>query len=72
MAKSKEKSAKKKFWIAGAIKKPGALHKDLDVPKGKKISASKLKKAVKKGGIEEKRANLAMTLKKLNHKKKGK
>lgn len=57
--------ATKKNWIAGAIKKPGALHKELGVPAGKKISESKLKTAAKAGGIEAKRANLAMTLKKM-------
>jgi hypothetical protein len=57
--------ATKKNWIAGAIKKPGALHKELGVPEGKKIPESKLKAAAKKGGIEGKRANLAMTLKKV-------
>ena len=61
----------KKNWIAGAIKKPGALHEELDVPKGKKIPAAKLEKAEKAGGKEGKRAHLAETLKKIN-KKKGK
>jgi hypothetical protein len=53
----------KKHWIAGAIKHPGALHKELGVPKGKKIPSSKLKVAEKKGGLEGKRAHLAETLK---------
>lgn len=52
-----------KNWIAGAIKKPGALHKELGIPAGKKIPAKKLDAAAKKGGIEGKRANLAKTLK---------
>jgi len=52
-----------KDWIASAIKKPGALHKELGVPKGKKIPESKLKAAEKKGGKEGKRAHLAETLK---------
>lgn len=50
-------------WIAGAIKKPGALHKELGVPMGKKIPESKLKSAEKAGGLEGKRARLAETLK---------
>lgn len=54
-----------KKWIAGAIKKPGALHKELGVPQGKPIPAKKLDAAAKKGGLEGKRANLAKTLKKL-------
>ncbi len=33
-------------WIAGAIKRPGALHRALSVPEGQKIPASKLTKAV--------------------------
>jgi hypothetical protein len=54
---------KKKNWIKGAIKKPGALHKDLGVPKGEKIPAKKLKEAASKGGKIGKRARLAETLK---------
>jgi len=50
-------------WIAGAIKHPGALHKELGVPQGKKIPAGKLAAAAKKGGKEGKRARLAETLK---------
>lgn len=60
----------KKNWIQGAIKKPGALHKQLGVPKGKKIPAEKLATAVKKGGKLGQRARLAQTLK--TFKKKGK
>lgn len=29
-------------WIQGAIKNPGALHRELGVPMGKKIPAKKL------------------------------
>ncbi len=54
---------KKKNWIAGAIKKPGALHSELGVPQGKKIPPKKLAAAAKKGGKEGKRARLAQTLK---------
>ena len=35
--------------FSGAIKKPGALHKSLGVPKGEKIPAAKLKSAAAKG-----------------------
>jgi hypothetical protein len=52
-----------KNWIAGAIKKPGALHADLGVPQGKKIPAGKLKAAAKKSGKVGQRARLAETLK---------
>lgn len=58
-----KKMGKKKMWIAGAIKHPGALHEELHVPKGKKIPEKKLKAAAKKGGTEGKRARLAETLK---------
>lgn len=57
-----------KNWIKGAIKQPGALHKELGVPEGKKIPASKLDAAAKKGGTEGKRARLAQTLGKLRSK----
>lgn len=59
---------KKTNWIAGAIKKPGALHKQLGVPVDKKIPAKKLaaaKKKAKPGSALEKRLNLAKTLGKL-------
>lgn len=59
-------TTKKKNWIKDAIKKPGALHEELGVPKGKKIPAKKLKAAAKKGGKLGKRARLAETLKKIN------
>ena len=52
-----------KNWIKGAIKKPGALHEQMGVPKGKKIPAGRLKAAAKKGGKLGKRARLAETLK---------
>jgi hypothetical protein len=60
--------AEKSKWIQKAKIKKGALHKELGVPEGKKIPEKKLKAAAKKGGKEGKRANLAMTLKKLNKK----
>lgn len=56
-----------KKWIQGAIKHPGALKKTLGVPEGKKIPASKLKKAEhSKNATTRKRANLAKTLKKMH------
>lgn len=57
------------FWIKKAIKKPGALHKQLGVSKDKKIPVSTLKKASHAGGKEGKRARLALTLRKLRKKK---
>lgn len=52
-------------WIQGAIKHPGALHKELGVPEGKTIPAKKLKTVEEKGGKIGKQARLAETLKKL-------
>jgi len=52
-----------KKWIQKAIKKPGALHKDLGVPEGKKIPTKKLNAAAKKPGKVGQRARLAKTLK---------
>jgi len=50
-------------WIQKAIKKPGALHKELGGPAGKKIPSAKLAAAAKKPGKIGKRARLAETLK---------
>ena len=52
-----------KNWIARAIRKPGALHKELGVKAGEKIPAKKLKEAEhSKNPTERKRAALAKTL----------
>ena len=58
-------SDSKNKWIQGAIKKPGALHKDLGVPQGEKIPESKIQAAAEKGGVVGKRARFAETLAKL-------
>lgn len=59
-----EKQPKK--WIAGAIKRPGALHKALGVPEGKKIPAKKMAKAMKSTNPRmRKMATLARTLGKM-------
>jgi hypothetical protein len=55
-----------KKWIQEAIKKPGALHKELGIPKGKKIPSKKLATAAKGAGKEGQRARLAETLKKMH------
>lgn len=58
-------------WIAGAIKHPGALHKEMHVPAGEKIPAKKLAKAEHSDNPKlAKRARLAETLKGL-HKRDG-
>lgn len=57
-------------WIAGAIKKPGALRAQLGAKDN--IPAKKLATAAKKGGKLGKRARLAITLRRLaKRKKKG-
>lgn len=55
-----------KNWIKGAIKQPGALHRELGVPAGKKIPTEQLNKAAKQPGKEGQRARLAKTLKGFN------
>lgn len=49
-------------WIQKAIKKPGALHRELGVPADKKIPVKKLEAAAKKPGKVGQRARLAKTL----------
>lgn len=50
-------------WIQTAIKKPGALRKELGIKEGKTIPAKTLAAAAKKPGTLGKRARLAETLK---------
>jgi hypothetical protein len=57
-------------WIAGAIKHPGALRRQLGVKEGEKIPAGKLRKAAESGGKLGQRARLAETLRGF-HKAKG-
>jgi hypothetical protein len=53
-------------WIAGAIKHPGKLHRELGVPQGEKIPAKKMAKAAKsKSPTIRKEVALAKTLKKM-------
>lgn len=59
----KEGGMAKDKWIAGAIKKPGALRKELGAKKGEPIPAKKLAKAAKAPGKLGQRARLAQTLK---------
>ena len=59
-----------KKWISGAIKHPGALHKEMGVPEGTKIPKAKLAKAAKARGKLGKRARLAETLSHMHHGKK--
>lgn len=52
-------------WIQKIGMKKGALHKELNVPEGKKIPKKKLDKAAKAPGKLGARARLAETLGKL-------
>ena len=52
-------------WIQKAIKKPGALRKEMGVKAGEKIPAKALAAAAKKPGKTGQRARLAQTLRKL-------
>lgn len=61
---------KKKFWIKDAIKKPGALRRDLGAKPGEPIPPADIKGAAKGSGKKAQRAQLALTLAKLRAKKK--
>jgi hypothetical protein len=54
-----------KNWIKDAIKKPGALRKQLGIKKGETIPADTLAKAAKAPGKLGQRARLAQTLRKM-------
>lgn len=60
--------AKDGKWIQKAIKKPGALRKQLGAKPGQPIPAGKLAAAAKKPGKLGQRARLAQTLKKMKKK----
>ena len=62
MGRGNEVTAMAKNWIQGAIKKPGALRKQLGVKQGEKIPKAKLDKAAKASGKLGQRARLAKTL----------
>ena len=49
-------------WIAGAIKRPGALHRALGIPQGQTIPHAKIAAAKKRGGRVGREASLAETL----------
>lgn len=61
------RSIKDDKWIQRAIKRKGSLHEALHIPESKKIPMSILEKAAhSKGTLMRERANLAMTLKRMN------
>ena len=55
-------------WMQKAVKKPGALHEQMGIPKGKKIPAKALAKAAKAPGKLGQRARLAQTFAKMRKK----
>lgn len=59
---------KKKNWIQGAIKHPGALRRTAGVKAGHSIPSGKLNQLAHRGGVTGRRARLAETLKGLNKK----
>lgn len=76
LIQEKKKEKKDMKWIQKAIKKPGALHKMLDVPKDEKIPVEKINSKIdelhkkqeeselsKKDSKMLRRLNLAKTLK---------
>lgn len=60
------KTKQPKNFIQQAIKKPGALHQQLDIPKGRKIPVDILNRAAKAPGKLGQRARFAKTLKGFN------
>ena len=68
----KPPAKRKKDWIKGAIKRPGALRKKLGVKPGKKITTAQLNKASRsKNPRTRSQANLAKTLKKMSRKRRS-
>lgn len=57
-----------KNWIGSMKLKKGALHKALGIPEGQKIPASKLKSVAAGGGVNAKRARLALAFRGMKHK----
>jgi hypothetical protein len=54
-------------FIQKAIKKPGALHAELNVPKGQKIPLDRLRAAAKSKGKLGQRARFAETLERIRN-----
>lgn len=60
-----------KHFIQKAIKHPGALHRDLGVPQGKKIPLGKIEEAAHSSDAKIRhRAQLALTMRHFHHKSK--
>lgn len=59
---SKMAQSKRGNWMQGAVKRPGALHRQLGVPAGKKIPAKRLASAASSSNpLLARRARLAQT-----------
>jgi hypothetical protein len=59
---SKMAASKKKNWMQGAVKHPGALHRQLGVPANQKIPAARLSAAANSNNaLLARRARLAQT-----------
>jgi hypothetical protein len=58
-----------KKWIKKAIRKPGALHRALHVPRSKRIPASKLRTKSTDSTVMKRRKALARTLARLRRRK---
>lgn len=59
--------ASRRNFIQKAIKKPGALHEELGVPKGQTIPRARIEAAAGAGGKLGQRARFALTLEHLPH-----
>lgn len=70
--KGLKKKKKQKKWIQGAVKRPGQLHRDLGVKKGKKIPVSKIRSAAKGNSKTAQRARFALNMRKINSRKRKK
>lgn len=61
------RAIKDEKWIQRAIKRKGSLHDAMHIPESKKIPMAALEKAAhSKSKLMRERANLAMTLKRMN------
>lgn len=61
--------ARRKRWIAGAVRHRGALHRALGVPLGQRLPLSLVRRAARAPGKLGRRARLALTLRKLRRRR---
>ena len=62
---SRRAGAHEKDWIQKAVRRPGALRRQLKVLEGKKIPLALLRAAAKTSGLLGQRARLALALRKM-------